>query len=374
MAKASASMPNPIAASVTGRTRRVCIAPGSPRMARPRRTAGSTVANETAPKNAPANAFGETPVYHQFFSLRSTSSKMSQKSTLAAQQAIQSPGVASGDLPRRQRTRPSRLMSTPAHASGKRNKSAPSDNRDAMSVAVITRTPNRISTTRESDHVPVHDVEPEIEQEHEHAQGPKRGAPGPRVARRPVQTRSAPGAADRDPDCLLARIRVGRVTRGVRVGLVHALLVLHRLAHDLDLVGAVRRRIETGAHLLALVDRRDAGRDRLAAADHLGLRVDGQRHAAGRLVEGDAVLVDLGHRARHRPQAGVVRRSRARDAATGGRRVAPVGRAAARHVGRAAHAALRAAGAAAHAALLAAGGSAYAALLAAGRAAHAALL
>src|SRR5438094_77846 len=170
-------MPNPIAASVTGRASRVCIAPGSPRMARPRRTAGSTVANETAPKNAPANAFGETPVYHQFFSRRSTSSKMSQKSTLAAQQAIQSPGVASGDLPRRQRARPSRAISTPAHATGKRNKSADSENREAMSVAAIRRKPNRISNTNESDHGHLHDVERENGHEHEHAQGPK----GPRV-------------------------------------------------------------------------------------------------------------------------------------------------------------------------------------------------
>src|SRR5438094_7361706 len=145
-------MPNPIAASVTGRASRVCIAPGSPRMARPRRTAGSTVANETAPKSAPANAFGETPVYHQFFSFRSTSSKTSQKSTLATQQAIQSPGVASGDLPRRQRANPSKAMSTPAHATGKRNKSTDSENRDAMSVAPISRTPNRISNTHESEH------------------------------------------------------------------------------------------------------------------------------------------------------------------------------------------------------------------------------
>src|SRR5438067_9635300 len=170
-------MPNPIAASVTGRTRRVCFALGSPRTARPRRTAGSTVANETAPKNAPANAFGETPVYHQFFSRRSTSSKTSQKSTLATQQAIQSPGVASGDRPRRQRTKPSRLMSTPAHATGKRNKSADPDNRDATSVAPITRTPNRNSNTHESDHGHLHDVERENGHEHEHAQGPK----GPRV-------------------------------------------------------------------------------------------------------------------------------------------------------------------------------------------------
>src|SRR5438067_735818 len=166
-------MPNPIAASVTGRTRRVCSAPGSPRMARPRRTAGSTVANETAPKNAPASAFGETPVYHQFFSLRSTSSKMSQKSTLATQQAIQSAGVASGDHPRRQRARPSRVMSTPAHATGKRNKSAASENREATSVAAMRTTPKRNWNTRESEHEHLHDVEPENEHQHEHARGPK---------------------------------------------------------------------------------------------------------------------------------------------------------------------------------------------------------
>ena len=67
--------------------------------------------------------FGETPVYHQFCSRRLTSSKTSQKSTLAAAQAIQSPARASGDPPRSRRDAPSSTSSTPAQQSGKRSRS-----------------------------------------------------------------------------------------------------------------------------------------------------------------------------------------------------------------------------------------------------------
>src|SRR5205823_9857220 len=107
--------------------------------------------------------------------------------------------------------------------------------------------------------------------------------------------------------------------RSAARGVAH-LLVLHRLAlaHHFDLVSPIGGRIEAGAHLLALVDGGDARRDRLPAADDLRLRVHRQRHAAGALVQGDAVLVDLGHRAGYRAQvAGVGAAHAARGAIAG---------------------------------------------------------
>src|SRR5713226_10466775 len=107
-------MPTPTAARKNGETNQFLELVRVPNSGSINRTAGRTVANETAPKSAPATAFGETPVYHQFFSRRSTSSKMSQKSTLATQLAIQSDGVTSGDRPRRSRASPSSAIKTPA--------------------------------------------------------------------------------------------------------------------------------------------------------------------------------------------------------------------------------------------------------------------
>src|SRR4051812_31022214 len=100
-----------------------------------------------------------------------------------------------------------------------------------------------------------------------------------------------PERRDRDPQRVLSRnarlagvarrrlLAVARVVHRAR-----ALLAVLRLAHHFDLVGAVGGRVEAGANLGALVDRRDAGRDRLAAAQDLGLGVDGQRDAARGLV------------------------------------------------------------------------------------------
>src|SRR4051812_4824199 len=93
-----------------------------------------------------------------------------------------------------------------------------------------------------------------------------------------LQTRPAPGAAGPRPQDLLAGVG-GLVARrllhavAVRVGArARALLGLALLrAHHFDLVSAVGGRVEARANLRALVDGRDAGRDRLAAAHDLGL-------------------------------------------------------------------------------------------------------
>src|SRR5205814_1379901 len=102
------------------------------------------------------------------------------------------------------------------------------------------------------------------------------------------------------------RARVG----GSRAVALHLLAAL--LADDLDLLGAVRRRVVAGAHLLALVQRGDAA-GRAVDADDLGRVVDLERQAT---VEGDAVvvLVDAGNAAPdvlHGTGAGTIHRGRA---------------------------------------------------------------
>src|SRR5207253_4142631 len=138
---ANPSMAVPVARSRPGLLERGGGSSGARSTARPRRAAGNTVANETAPNAAAATGLGDTPVYHQFFRRRSTSSNTSQKRTLAVAQAIQSPGVASGERPRRMRARPSRATSTPAQQIGNRNKSSVLEKREAASVTAMIARP-----------------------------------------------------------------------------------------------------------------------------------------------------------------------------------------------------------------------------------------
>src|SRR5438876_1478886 len=304
--------------SETGRPSGTCT--------RPSRTAGRTVAKQIAANALPAHGSGETPTYHQFRRRRSSSSNRSQKTTLAAPVAIQSPGVASGVAPRLHRARPSSATSTPAHASGNRTTSAATLKCEAARMPAITPRPQRNSITRRpytkrERRIPGGDPAPASQP------APGKRAAAPHLLRRrrliaAVRLALLGGAAR----LILARVggcvagRVGRarvrVHRGSARGAA-ALRVPPGAPHHFDLVGAVRRRVEAGADLGAFANGRDAGGHRLSAAEHLRLRVHRQRHAAGGLVERDAVLVDAGDRAGHGPEAALVRRGAGRGAGPG---------------------------------------------------------
>src|SRR5207253_1802642 len=99
-ARASPSARSPKPSSGQGlpaRSPRNSGSPGFDSAKNPSRTAGSTVANETAPKNAPTHGLSGSPVYHQFFSRRLSSSNKSQNSTDSAAQAKSSRNDANAE-------------------------------------------------------------------------------------------------------------------------------------------------------------------------------------------------------------------------------------------------------------------------------------
>src|SRR5438132_1765402 len=264
------------ARSGTGRASGTC--------ARPSRAAGRTVAKQIAANALPAHGSGETPTYHQFRRRRSSSSNRSQKTTLAAPVAIQSPGVASGVVPRLHRARPSSATSTPAHANGNRTRSAATLERAAARTPAITPRPQRNSITRRpytkrERRIPGGNPAPASQP------APGRRAAAPQLLRR-RRLIAAIGLALLGGAARLIRARVGggRPGGGGRAGVrIHrgSLRMPLGAPHHFDLVGAIRRRVEARANLRAFADGRDAGGHGLSAAEHLRLRVHRQRHAAG---------------------------------------------------------------------------------------------
>src|SRR5207244_2078589 len=214
-------------------------------------------------------------------------------------------------------------------------------------------------------------------------------------AREPISKNANAGPRKRDPALTPCRanrllLLIGRFRRGVPrrvVGVVRVrrlrlhgvgtravarrrALLVHRLlaglAHHLDLLGAIRGRIEARAHLRPLADRGEIAGAGPAAVDDLGLVVDRQGDAVALARADDealAVRIDLRHAADRRLQVRHAARRRAaihRPARAGGaRRGVALGGAAL--AGRRAGAAERAAARARAGAALAGGGPAHAA-------------